>query len=145
MLERQREVVEEAADDGGESGRDGAQRRSSVTSLRVDKTQGQLPFGARSRTNKASHERPSADTPIHPKTFHKHIIIAHYQQDLLITAPCFLEASRDQQTGNTSLFLHPLSTDCSNLAWLHISLKVLRNWKSYKRFFLVVLLLNTGL
>lgn len=118
-------MVEEADDDGGESGSDGARRRSSVTSLRVDKTQGRLPFGARSGTNKASHERPSADTPIHPSTLHKHIIIAHYQQDLLITAPCFFfEASRDQQTGNTSLFLHPLSTDRSKLAWLHVSLKV---------------------
>lgn len=81
-------MVEEDDDEDAESGSDGARRRSSVTSLRVDKTQGRLPFGARSGTNKASHERPSADTPIHPNTLHKHIIIAHYQQDL-ITAPCF--------------------------------------------------------
>lgn len=67
--------------------RDGAgSRLSRVTPLRGDSF---FLVQVRRRTNKASPERLSADPPMQPNTLDKHTSIAHDQQDLLITVPCF--------------------------------------------------------
>lgn len=136
MLERQREVVEEADDDGGEE----RQRRSSTPQQchvsQGGQNTGTVAFWCEER-DEQSQPWATLCRHAHPP---KHVAQAHKYCPLSAGPPhCsamfFFEASRDQQTGNTSLFLHPLSTDCSNLAWLHVNLKARGNWKSYKRLF----------